>query len=293
MNTVTSKNIRILHTCEELKLWRAELKSAGNCLALVPTMGNLHEGHFTLVNHAKKEADAVLATLFINPLQFGPGEDFERYPRTFKTDVDGLESIGCTAVFAPSLEELSPNALATHTTIHVPILSELHCGASRPSHFDGVCTIVLKLFNIAQPDCAIFGLKDLQQFRIISNMVEDLAFDVRLISHPIIRAEDGLALSSRNGYLSEAERQRAPELYRTLRNLSAQILHGARDLRLIEASGCNRLAEHGFVVDYLHICDAQTLQRAETTERLLAILGAAWQGKTRLIDNIIFSKPTF
>jgi len=250
-------------------------------------MGNLHAGHISLIEAARARHDQVIATIFVNPLQFGPQEDLARYPRTFSADCEALQAAGCNALFIPDNTMLYPHGLAAQTVISVPVLSGLHCGHSRPGHFDGVSTIVCKLFNLIQAHCAYFGLKDYQQFRIISRMVEDLNMPVQLQGLPTVREPDGLALSSRNGYLSDDERQLAPVLYRTLQWAADAIRQGKRSLRAIEQDAANQLLQAGLRPNYVAICEQSTLQPAQTAEIPLVILAAAYLGTTRLIDNLV------
>jgi pantoate--beta-alanine ligase len=255
-------------------------------IGLVPTMGNLHAGHFALVSEARKHCSYVVATIFVNPLQFGPTEDLAKYPRTFQADKDGLQDAGCDALFAPDAATMYPRGSDVHTRVSVPQVSTLHCGRTRPGHFDGVCTVVNKLFNMAAPDDAFFGLKDFQQFHILSRMVSDLRMPVRMHGLPTVREASGLALSSRNGYLSADERRRAPALYATLRKCAHQIESGRRDYAALEVAATAALEAAGLRGDYLHVCARDTLLPATASDRELVILAAAWAGTTRLIDNI-------
>jgi pantoate--beta-alanine ligase len=264
----------------------AAARKQGKRIGLVPTMGNLHAGHFMLVTEARKHCDYVIATIFVNPLQFGPSEDLAKYPRTFQADREGLQSAGCDAVFAPDVKTMYPNGPEVHTKISVPHVSTLHCGASRPGHFDGVCTVVCKLFMMAQPDHAFFGLKDFQQFHIISRMVDDLRIPLRLHGIPTVREPSGLALSSRNGYLGAEERTRATALYAALRDCARKIAEGRRDYAALEAAAGTALVTAGMRPDYVHICSRSTLLPAAPADRELVILAAAWAGTTRLIDNV-------
>jgi pantoate--beta-alanine ligase len=258
----------------------------GHRIGLVPTMGNLHEGHLNLVRAARERCDYVLCTIFVNPLQFGPSEDYTRYPRTFATDVAALQSVGCDAVYVPAVAEIYPEGLAAHTRISVPLLSNLHCGASRPGHFDGVCTVVCKLFNMTRPDLAVFGLKDFQQYRIISKMVDDLHLPVQLLGMETVREASGLALSSRNSFLSTEERIRAQAIYATLQATAEKLRQGQRNFPDLETSALSALEQAGLRPDYFHICKRSTLQAAVTADEDLVILAAAFAGNTRLIDNI-------
>jgi pantoate--beta-alanine ligase len=280
---------------EELAALTAELdarRARGQVVGLVPTMGNLHAGHLALVADALRHCDFVLATIFINPLQFGPGEDLARYPRTFQADLAALEQAGCHAVFAPDAHTMYPDGMEPHTRITVPRVSALHCGQSRPGHFDGVCTVVCKLFNMTRPAQAFFGLKDYQQFHIIGRMVRDLHLPVTLHGLPTVRDSSGLALSSRNAYLSATEHRQAAALYATLQRTATAIKQGAADFRRLEAQAATELAQAGLLPDYVHICNSDTLEQASPGDWNLVILAAASAGSTRLIDNILVPRAT-
>lgn len=260
--------------------------SQGRRIGFVPTMGNLHEGHYALIKQAQATCEHVVVSIFVNPLQFGEGEDFDSYPRTLKADFDGLARLHVDAVFAPNVEDIYPRPIDEMCYVEVPGLSDMLCGASRPGHFRGVTTVVNKLFNIIEPDVALFGLKDYQQFTIIKRMVEDLAMTVELVGMETIREADGLAMSSRNGYLSAAERKQAPFLYECLQTLKERIEVGESDFFDLELSGQEELENAGFRPDYLAIRCAETLSAPTDDAEGLVILAAAWLGKTRLIDNI-------
>jgi pantoate--beta-alanine ligase len=256
-------------------------------VAFVPTMGNLHDGHLSLVHQAKAAADLVVVSIFVNPMQFGKEEDLATYPRTTDADVAALKAAGVDVVFTPSIADIYPQGDHGHTAIRVPLLSEPLCGANRPGHFDGVCTVVYKLFQLVQPDVAVFGEKDLQQLLIIKKMVKDLSLDINIEQGLTSRAGDGLALSSRNQYLSEAERQIAPRLWQTLQDC-AQTLRDASNVgvenTLTQAS--HDLVAAGFTVHYLELRELQTLTTATDLSRDCALFAAATLGTTRLIDNI-------
>jgi pantoate--beta-alanine ligase len=247
-----------------IRQWR----SAGERVAFVPTMGNLHQGHLQLVDTAKQRADRVIVSIFVNPMQFGANEDLDKYPRTLEQDCKGLTEHGADAVFTPTPQLIYPR------------------GASRAGHFRGVSTIVTKLFNLVQPDIACFGQKDYQQLAIIRQMVTDLSMPIEIIGVPTTRAEDGLALSSRNGYLTAEQRTIAPALYRTLQWMKQQLHQGFSDLRALEQQAKDLLNAAGFKADYVNISDRQTLVPASDSTTALVILAAAYLGTTRLIDNI-------
>lgn len=278
--------MQIIHTVQELRAWR---KNAGT-VAFVPTMGNLHEGHLALVREAKKRADNVVVSIFINRLQFGQGEDFDKYPRTLQQDADKLAAEGIAVVFAPDEKELYPNVEQRYN-VEPPHLQNELCGKFRPGHFRGVATVVSKLFNIVLPDVACFGKKDYQQLAVIKGLTEDLNFDVEIVPVDTGRAEDGLALSSRNQYLSAAERAEAPRLYRELQAVAESLKQGGLDYAGLEKRAVQSLTEHGWTVDYVEIRHADTLEVARTGDRRLVVLAAARLGATRLIDNVEIKLP--
>ena len=262
-------------------------------IALVPTMGNLHDGHLELVKMAKQQADIVVVSIFVNPTQFGEGEDFDSYPRTLDEDVAKLATVGADYVFAPSIDEMYP-VLPPPTSVLAGAITTQLCGQSRPGHFDGVGIVVSKLFNIVQPDVAIFGQKDYQQLAIIKQLVRDLSYPIEIVGAPIVRAADGLALSSRNQYLSAAERQMAPILHQELQRLAQQLMAGndQHELKSLLAETRKRLTDAGFTIDYLELKTEQ-LDTVDNVESLkennqkLIILVAAWLGRARLLDNEI------
>lgn len=261
-----------------------DLRADGGTVALVPTMGALHKGHIALVAHARELADHVVASIFVNPTQFGEGEDFDAYPRTEEEDAAKLEAAGCALLWAPHPEEVYPAGFST--TISLTGVTEGLCGASRPGHFDGVATVVAKLFNQIRPDYALFGEKDYQQLALIRRMARDLDFEVDVVGVPTVREADGLALSSRNAYLTTDERDRAVALPEALAETAAAILRGEPAADAIIAAKA-KLFEAGFAtVDYIELRDAETLEPVETAERPARLLAAARIGKTRLIDNI-------
>lgn len=257
-------------------------------IALVPTMGNLHQGHLNLVRAALAESDIVITTIFVNPLQFGPDEDLDSYPRTLDADMEQLSELGCHFLFAPQESELYGPERSQETIVHVPELSRLYCGASRPGHFDGVTTVVSKLFNITQPDMAFFGLKDYQQFILINHMVRDLAFPIEIKGVEITREASGLAMSSRNNYLSSEELETAVSLNRILESCAARIRDGDEQFDALQEQAASELDSSGMRTDYFAICDANTLAPATGATSEFAILAAAYLGSTRLIDNVRF-----
>lgn len=258
-----------------------------NAISFVPTMGNLHAGHLQLVEVAKQHGQCVVVSIFVNPLQFGANEDLASYPRTLDADCEKLQAAGVNVVFAPSEAEMYPTK-QTITVNPPPIANEL-CGAARPGHFAGVATVVLKLFNMVQPQVAVFGKKDFQQLFIIRELVKQLNLPIEIIGVNTRRDEDGLAMSSRNGYLSAAQRLEAPRLQRALQLVVEAAKKGGQDFAAIEAQTAQYLTQLGWIVDYVSIRSAHTLLPAENTERQLVVLAAAKLGKTRLIDNLEFS----
>ncbi len=252
-------------------------------IAFVPTMGNLHEGHLQLMRGARKHGSCVVASIFVNPLQFGPNEDFEQYPRTLNDDCAKLEGLA-DVVFAPSVKEMYPVNQTVY--IELPQIASELCGAARPGHFRGMATVVLKLFNIVQPDVALFGRKDYQQLFLVRLMVEQLNLPIAIVGCETVRAEDGLALSSRNQYLSDSERAMAPFLYQTLKSIKQHMQNGDRDIEKLERKAIESLAGRGWQVDYVVIRNQSDLMKSDSEH--LVILVAAKLGKTRLLDNIEF-----
>jgi len=277
-------------TVRELRAAVARARSEGKRIALVPTMGNLHSGHTALVTKAAQRADFVVASIFVNPLQFGPNEDLATYPRTLAADQEKLLQAGCHLLFTPTVEEMYPHGMADQTIVRVPVVSEGLCGGSRPGHFDGVSTVVSKLFNMVQPDIAIFGQKDFQQLAVISALVRDLNMPIQIIGEPTVRAADGLALSSRNGYLNEAERAAAPALYRIIKQIGDALHNGEKNYMQLLDDGKKALQTAGLRPDYLEIRQAVSLRPAAPEDQDLVVLGAAFLGKTRLIDNLHLAK---
>ena len=275
----------IIETLPLLRQQIRRLRMEGKRVALVPTMGNLHDGHMKLVDEAKARADVVVVSIFVNPMQFDRPEDLARYPRTLQEDCEKLNKRKVDLVFAPSVKEIYPNGTETHTYVDVPGLSTMLEGASRPGHFRGVSTIVSKLFNLVQPDIACFGEKDFQQLALIRKMVADMGFEIEIVGVPIMRAKDGLALSSRNGYLTAEQRKIAPGLYKVLSSIADKLQAGERDLDEIITIAGQELNEKGFRADDIQIRDADTLLEVSETSKRAVILVAAWLGDARLIDN--------
>ncbi|HFS5790604.1 TPA: pantoate--beta-alanine ligase [Citrobacter werkmanii] len=275
----------IIETLPLLRQHIRRLRQEGKRVALVPTMGNLHDGHMKLVDEAKARADVVIVSIFVNPMQFDRPDDLVRYPRTLQEDCEKLNKRKVDYVFAPAVEEIYPQGLEGQTFVDVPGLSTMLEGASRPGHFRGVSTIVSKLFNLIQPDIACFGEKDFQQLALIRKMVADLGYDIEIVGVPIIRAKDGLALSSRNGYLTAEQRKIAPGLHKVMNDIAEKLIAGNRELQEIIAIAEQELNEKGFRADDIQIRDADTLQELTETSKRAVILAAAWLGQARLIDN--------
>ncbi|MBM9012498.1 pantoate--beta-alanine ligase [Salmonella enterica] len=275
----------IIETLPLLRQHIRRLRQEGKRVALVPTMGNLHDGHMKLVDEAKARADVVIVSIFVNPMQFDRPDDLVRYPRTLQEDCEKLNKRKVDYVFAPAVEEIYPQGLEGQTYVDVPGLSTMLEGASRPGHFRGVSTIVSKLFNLLQPDIACFGEKDFQQLALIRKMVADMSYDIEIVGVPIIRAKDGLALSSRNAYLTAEQRKIAPGLYNVMNSIAEKLIAGNRELQEIIAIAEQELNEKGFRADDIQIRDADTLQELTETSKRAVILAAAWLGQARLIDN--------
>ncbi len=271
----------------QVKAWRQQ----GLTVAFVPTMGNLHAGHISLVDEAHKHADKIVASIFVNPMQFGVNEDIDNYPRTMSDDQQKLTAAGTDLLFTPTPDIIYPKGLTKQSFVEVPNVSDGYCGESRPGHFRGVATVVCKLFNLVQPDVACFGLKDYQQVQVIQTMVEDLSMPITIVPVATSREESGLALSSRNGYLTADEKEAAPVLQQNLQWLADQISIGFAKSDSIDFIGLARQAAKainhaGLHTDYLHVCHAKTLQPASEDDTQLVILAAAHCGKARLIDNL-------
>lgn len=278
--------MQIVHGIAELRAQVLAWRRAGERVALAPTMGNLHRGHIHLIERAREHAPRTVASIFVNPTQFGPNEDYAGYPRTLDADSRQLEAAGLDLLFAPSVAAIYPRPLEEMTQVSVPILSQVLCGASRPIHFGGVATVVSKLFNLVQPDVALFGEKDWQQLVIIRRMAADLDMPIEIIGIPTVRESDGLAMSSRNGYLSAEERAVAPTLYATLQAMAERWRAGERDYVMLELEAKARLAAAGFRPDYFEFRRADDLQIPKREDTELRIFAAAWLGRARLIDNV-------
>ncbi|WP_114326268.1 pantoate--beta-alanine ligase [Candidatus Colwellia aromaticivorans] len=280
-----------MNTVESIKDLRAQVKSwrmQGLTIAFVPTMGNLHDGHLALVNAAHQHADKVIASIFVNPMQFGLSEDIDNYPRTLAQDKASLIKVKTDLLFTPTADIIYPKGVGENSYVEVPNISDLYCGASRPGHFRGVATVVCKLFNLVQPDVACFGSKDYQQLQVIQTMVEDLSMPVDVIPVEIIREKSGLAMSSRNGYLTPEELAIAPALYQALQWLSTELRnsHQPRDYAAIIMQASEKIDKAGLKTDYIYLCHANTLAPVTPNDKNIVILAAAYLGKARLIDNL-------
>lgn len=279
--------MQIFQTIAELRQALAGIRKNSGTIGLVPTMGNLHEGHLMLVKRAMQDCDFVIVSIFVNPTQFGQGEDLARYPRTFEADKSSLAALGCDAIFYPAVEEIYPHGPKLDTRVSVPELSQKLCGASRPGHFDGVCTVVTKLLNICLPEKAYFGEKDFQQLTIIRKMCTDLNMLTEIVNVPTHRAASGLALSSRNNYLATSQQQQATVLYAALQQTASALRQDpAASFRELEQAAMQQITAAGMQVDYFRICNPLSLDTAKPGDRQLRILTAASLGNTRLIDNI-------
>ena len=280
--------MKMIEQLEQLRIATQLAKQLGR-VAFVPTMGNLHDGHLTLMREARKHAQTVICSIFVNPMQFGANEDLDKYPRTLDADIAALESAGVDLLYFPSIDTMYPKPLSDQTKVDVPVISDLYCGASRPGHFVGVATVVAKLFNMVQPDVALFGTKDFQQLAVIRRMVADLAMPIEVIGVPTVRNSDGLAMSSRNQYLTSEQRAIAPMIYAELKQLAETLSQDLSQLEQQSADSQHRLAEAGFEPDYLHVLDAETLLPLTDQSQHGVILIAAKLGAARLIDNMEFT----
>ena len=282
--------MQVFKHIQGLQEWLAEMRRQYQRIGLVPTMGNLHDGHMALIKIAQTHCDQVVVSIFVNPLQFGLNEDWDKYPRTYEADLIKLRSVGCDCLFCPNENDIYPNGMSEQTKVTVPVMPDILCGKSRPGHFDGVTTIVAKLFHIIQPDKAVFGLKDFQQLTIIRRMVEDLCFPVRIVAGDIVREADGLAMSSRNRFITDTERPAAKQLYQTLCWIKAQIEEGHKDYLTLESKAREQIIDAGFRPDYIQVCNSTTLQPAAGDNIELAVLGAMYTESARLIDNVSIAK---
>mgnify|MGYP001387836915 FL=1 len=278
--------MEILRSLDAMREWRASL-APDQRVGFAPTMGNLHAGHIELINVAKQRSDVVVASIFVNPMQFGGNEDLDAYPRTLEADLAKLEAAGAAAVFTPTTTDIYPDGVSQHTSVDVPGLTDVLCGASRPGHFRGVTTVVSKLLGIVRPHIAAFGAKDLQQVLVIKKMVRDLSINTEIDLVPTLRETDGLAMSSRNGYLSRDERALAPLFSRTLKETAKRLAESGSDIETVIAEAKAILTDSGFVLDYLEARHTYDLSKASSLNQETAIFGAAFLGNTRLIDNQI------
>ncbi|MGB1382793.1 MAG: pantoate--beta-alanine ligase [Porticoccaceae bacterium] len=278
--------MQVFHTVNGLREILRKHRNRGQKIGFVPTMGNLHDGHLALIKQAKQTNDIVVCSIFVNALQFGLNEDWDKYPRTYDSDCEKLDQEGCDYLFYPEDGEMYPNGLDTQSRVICPTMTDVLCGASRPGHFEGVTTVVSKLFNIVQPDEAIFGIKDYQQLAVIKRMTEDLCLPVKIISAPIHREADGLAMSSRNSYINEDERPKVKVLKQVLELIAEQIKAGNLEFTQLEMEAKKRIESEGFKADYVTISNSKTLEPAAVDDREITILGAMYTASARLIDNI-------
>lgn len=277
--------MQVFHHIDSLRQALKRERRRGRSIAFVPTMGNLHEGHLALVKTAQQHSDVVVTSIFVNRLQFGLNEDWDRYPRTLTDDTAKLSSANCDYLFCPEEHEIYPNGMDQQTRVVVPSMADILCGASRPGHFEGVTTVVCKLFNIVQPDVAVFGLKDFQQLAIIRRMGEDLQLPITIVAGEVVREPDGLAMSSRNRFVTQEERPRANQLYRSLTWMCEQIAAGASDYGRLEQEAKEQIKEAGFQPDYVTVCESRTLNPAAYDNQNITVLAAMYTQNARLIDN--------
>ena len=278
--------MKVFHTVNGLRDDLNKDRRQGLRIGFVPTMGNLHDGHLALIKQARESNGVVICSIFVNALQFGLNEDWDKYPRTYQGDCDKLRDAGCDYLFHPDDIEMYPNGLDTQSRVICPTMTDVLCGASRPGHFEGVTTVVSKLFNIVQPDEAIFGIKDYQQLAVIRRMAEDLCMPVQISSAPIHREADGLAMSSRNSYITVEERPLVTVLKDSLEWIAAEIKAGTRDFFVLEETAKARIIEAGFKIDYITVCNSKTLDLAANDDVEITILGAMFTEAARLIDNL-------
>lgn len=282
--------MQTFHHIQSIRGVLDEARREGKKVGFVPTMGNLHDAHIALVNIAQQHADVVVVSIFVNRLQFGLNEDWDKYPRTLAQDSIKLKEAGCHYLFCPDEHEIYPNGMENQAAVIVPSMANVLCGASRPGHFDGVTTVVTKLFNIVQPHCAVFGIKDYQQLAIIRRMTEDLCIPVDIIEGDIVRESDGLAMSSRNGFITGQERIKANQLNLSLQWIKSEILDGNVNFNALEAQAKQQIVAAGFSTDYISICNSKTLECAVDDDECITILGAMYTKAARLIDNISLSR---
>jgi len=279
--------VEIISTAEALREHLSDWRQAGEHVALIPTMGNLHEGHLSLVRIAREHAERVVVSIFVNPTQFAKGEDLESYPRTLERDKRRLKRLNVDLIFVPDVDTMYPFGTDSATSVTVPVLTDELCGSFRPGHFDGVTTVVSRLFGLVQPDVAVFGQKDYQQQLIIRRMVEDLNLPIQVFVGPTVREEDGLAKSSRNQYLSENERAIAPALFATISRTGDKLKDGNQHFTDLEKEAMNELGDSGFEPEYISIRRAGDMGEPDQSSRELVILASAWLGEARLIDNLV------
>ena len=278
--------MQVFHTVKGLRDVLNQDRRNGQRIGFVPTMGNLHDGHLALINQAQETSDVVVCSIFVNALQFGLNEDWDQYPRTFDSDCQKLREIGCDYLFYPEDKEMYPNGLDTQSRVICPTMTDVLCGASRPGHFEGVTTVVSKLFNIVQPDEAVFGIKDYQQLAVIRRMAEDLCMPVKISSAPIYREPDGLAMSSRNSFITKRERSKVTVLKTSLEWIASQIRSGDLDFPKLETEAIKKIDVAGFRTDYVTISNSKTLEPAAIDDSQITILGAMFTQSARLIDNV-------
>ena len=278
--------MKIFHTVAGLREDLNKHRLQGLRVGFVPTMGNLHDGHLALIKQAAESNDIVVCSIFVNALQFGLNEDWDKYPRTYQTDCEKLRNAGCNYLFHPDDIEMYPNGLDTQSRVICPTMTDVLCGASRPGHFEGVTTVVSKLFNIVQPDEAIFGIKDYQQLAVIRRMAEDLCMPIQITSAPIHRESDGLAMSSRNSYITAKERPLVTVLKESLEFIAAEVKAGNRSFCALENTAKARIIETGFTIDYVTLCNSKTLDLAADDDLEITVLGAIFTKSARLIDNL-------
>ena len=278
--------MKIFHTVAGLREDLNKHRLQGLRVGFVPTMGNLHDGHLALIKQAAESNDIVVCSIFVNALQFGLNEDWDKYPRTYQTDCEKLRNAGCNYLFHPDDIEMYPNGLDTQSRVICPTMTDVLCGASRPGHFEGVTTVVSKLFNIVQPDEAIFGIKDYQQLAVIRRMAEDLCMPIQITSAPIHRESDGLAMSSRNSYITAKERPLVTVLKESLEWIAAEVKAGNRSFCALENTAKARIIETGLKVDYVTLCNSKTLDLAADDDLEITVLGAIFTKSARLIDNL-------